>query len=284
MLALGRKAIDGRIVGAIAMGVGSLSIFGIGEIPALLAGAILGMLCLLWSRRRPPAAKNSQSAAGAAVMVGAGSGKPSACLFGWLSAPLAAVGAASGAAMLTELGVFFLKVGVVLYGTGYVLIAYLQGGLVDRYGWLTEDQLLDAVAIGQFTPGPILSTVTFIGYVVMANQGGHGLGLAGAAVATLGVFLPSFVLVVVTNPIVPRLRKSRWTAAFLDAVNAASIGLMAAVIIELSVQVFFPTADWLAPDWPALLIAASATFAALRWKPTAIWIVLGGGPRVCCSG
>jgi chromate transporter len=273
---LGRKAINGRIVALIALGVGAASIFGIAEIPALLSGGLLGTLCLLWSRRRPPAEKKPPVSGTAAVMIAAGVGQPAATRVGWLSAPMAAAGASAGSATLTELGLFFLKVGAVLYGTGYVLIAYLQGGLVEHYGWLNQDQLLDAVAIGQFTPGPILSTATFIGYVVMANQDGHSAGLAGAVVATIGVFLPSFVLVAATNPIVPRLRRSRWTAAFLDAINAASMGLMAAVIIELSVMVFFPTGQWHDPSWPALMISVLATFAALRWKPSAVWLVLGG--------
>jgi chromate transporter len=178
--------------------------------------------------------------------------------------------------LLLKIWLFFLKVGAVLYGTGYVLVAYLQGGLVDQYGCLTEDQLFDAIAIGQFTPGPIVSTATFIGYVLMAGDGDHALGLAGAAVATAGIFLPSFVLVAITNPIIPKLRKSRWTAAFLDAVNAASMGLMAAVTIELAWGIFFPEAKLLSPNWQALLIAVLASVVLLRWQVGAIWLVLGG--------
>lgn len=272
---LGRKAINGPIVALIALTVGSASIFGTAEIPALLGGAFLGTVCLLVTRRRPPN-RNQTPVVGAAVLLGTGLGKSATGGSSWLSAPLATAGALTGAATLTELGLFFLKVGAVLYGTGYVLIAYLQGGLVERLGWLTQDQLLDAVAIGQFTPGPILSTATFIGYVVMAEQGGHAAGLAGAVSATAGVFLPSFVLVALTNPIIPRLRKFRWTASFLDAVNAASMGLMAAVIIELAMAIFFPTGDWYAPNGPSLLIALAATTVAQRWKPSAVWIVIGG--------
>jgi chromate transporter len=156
------------------------------------------------------------------------------------------------------------------------LIAYLEGGLVGGYEWLTDDQLLDAIAIGQFTPGPILSTATFIGYIVMAAGGDHAMGMAGAAVATLGVFLPSFVLVAITNPIVPRLRRSPWTAAFLDAVNAASMGLMAAVTAKLAWRIFFPDGNWFSPSWQGLLIAVVASFVVLRWKISAIWLVLGG--------
>jgi chromate transporter len=271
---LGRKAINGPIVALIALIVGSASIFGVAEIPALLGGAFLGTVCLLVSRRRP--SNRNQTPVAGAVFLGTGFSKSATNGSGWLSAPLATAGALTGAATLTELGLFFLKIGAVLYGTGYVLIAYLQGGLVDRLGWLTQDQLLDAVAIGQFTPGPILSTATFIGYVVMSEQGGHAAGLAGAVTATAGVFLPSFVLVAVTNPLVPRLRKFRGTASFLDAVNAASMGLMAAVVIELAMAIFFPTGDWNAANFPSLLIALTATTVAQRWKPSAVWIVIGG--------
>ncbi len=110
----------------------------------------------------------------------------------------------------------------------------------------------------------------------MAAGGDHAMGLAGAAVATLGVFLPSFVLVAITNPIVPRLRRSPWTAAFLDAVNAASMGLMAAVTAKLAWRIFFPDGSWLSPSWQGLLIAVVASFVVLRWKVSAIWLVLGG--------
>lgn len=113
------------------------------------------------------------------------------------------------------MGWFFLKVGSVLFGGGYLLVAFLQGGLVQEYGWLTQQQLLDAIAIGQFTPGPVLSTATFIGYVIA--------GIPGAIVATIGIFLPSFVFVAVLNPLIPRLRASSWTRAFLDAVNVSAV-------------------------------------------------------------
>jgi chromate transporter len=157
-----------------------------------------------------------------------------------------------------------------------VLIAYLQGGLVGRYGWLSDAQLLDAVAAGQLTPGPIVSTATFIGYVVMHGQGGWTAGLAGAAVATVAIFLPSFVFVAITNPLVPRLRRSRWTAAFLDAINAASMGLMAAVTIKLASGLFFPNGSWRSPQWSSLVISAAATAVLLRWKVNAVWLVVGG--------
>ena len=148
-----------------------------------------------------------------------------------------------------------------LYGSGYVLVAFLQGGLVQEYGWLTQRQLLDAIAIGQFTPGPVLSIATFIGYLIA--------GAGGAAVATTGIFAPSFVFVALVNPWVPRLRKSPWTAAFLDAVNVSAVALMAAVSVKLGQATL--------TAWPAWLIASAAILIGLRWKINLAWIVVGGG-------
>jgi chromate transporter len=176
------------------------------------------------------------------------------------TAGAAGAAAAAGAVPLGKLFLFFLKVGAVLYGSGYVLVAFLEGGLVRGYGWLTEPQLLDAVALGQLTPGPVLSTATFIGYVLA--------GTPGAVVATVGIFLPSFFFVLALNPLVPRLRESVWMGAFLDAVNVAAIGLMAAVTIELGRATL--------TIWPAWLIAGLAAAAALRFRINAAWLVLGG--------
>jgi len=120
----------------------------------------------------------------------------------------------------------FLKIGATLYGSGYVRVAFLRADFVARLGWLTESQLLDAVAIGQVTPGPVLTTATFIGYLLA--------GIPGALLATLGIFLPSFVLVALTGPWIPRMRRSPTLAAFLDGVNGASLGLMAGVLIQLA--------------------------------------------------
>ncbi len=127
---------------------------------------------------------------------------------------------------LFALLLYCLKIGSILYGSGYVLIAFLEGGLVDRLHWLTRTELLDAVAAGQFTPGPVLSTATFIGYVI--------LGWPGALLATIGIFLPSFGFVAITSPLASRLRKTPWAAAFLDTVNVAALGLMVAVAIQLA--------------------------------------------------
>ena len=122
---------------------------------------------------------------------------------------------------LTTLFLTFLKIGAVLYGSGYVLLAFLRNDFVERLGWLTDQQLLDAVAIGQMTPGPVFTTATFVGYLVA--------GVPGAVLATVGIFLPAFVFVALLHPLVPRLRRYPWTAAMLDGVNVAAMGLMAAV-------------------------------------------------------
>ncbi|MEX0600285.1 MAG: chromate transporter, partial [Rhodothermales bacterium] len=172
-----------------------------------------------------------------------------------------AAGAAAVASVsLWKLFFFFLKIGAILYGSGYVLVAFLEGGLVQDYGWLTQAQLLDAIAIGQFTPGPVLSTSTFIGYVIE--------GVPGALVATLGIFLPSFFFVLILNPLIPRMRDSAWVAAFLDAVNVAAVALMVAVTVQLGVGTLV--------SWPAWVIAALAAVLALRFNVNAAWLVLGG--------
>src|SRR5205085_4737463 len=130
-----------------------------------------------------------------------------------------AAAAAAGGVTLGTMTLVFLKIGAVLYGSGYVLLAFVRADFVHRLGWLTDRQLLDAVAVGQFTPGPLFTTATFIGFLCG--------GWAGAALATLGIFLPSFLFVALVNPFVPRLRGSPWMAGLLDGVNVAAVGLMA---------------------------------------------------------
>lgn len=156
---------------------------------------------------------------------------------------------------------FFLKIGSVLYGSGYVLLAFLQRDLVERNQWLTSQQLLDAVAIGQLTPGPVFTTATFIGYLLAGN--------AGAIAATIGIFLPAFVLVWIVNPWVPRLRQSPWVSGFLDGVNAASLGLMAAVTFTLARTALV--------DWLTIVLAVLGAIALFRFRVNSAWLVLGGG-------
>jgi chromate transporter len=181
--------------------------------------------------------------------------------FGAVALVSAAAVPAARKASLGQIGVFFLKVGAVLYGGGYVLLAFLEHGLVHQHAWLTQQQLLDAVAIGQFTPGPVLSTATFIGYLLA--------GAPGAAVATLAIFLPSFFYVAVLAPVLFKLRRSEWMAAFLDSVNVCAVALMAGVTVKLGVDAL--------RGWPAWVIAATALAILWRWKVNPAWVVLGGG-------
>jgi len=155
----------------------------------------------------------------------------------------------------------FLKIGATLYGTGYVLLSFLQQDLVEHLGWITEQQLIDAVAVGQFTPGPVFTTATFIGYFV----GGWG----GAALATIGIFLPAFLLVGVTHPMVPKLRASPWSAGFLDGVSAAAVGLMAAVTVVLG------RAALVDPITIALALLAAALL--VLFRVNSAWVIVGGG-------
>jgi chromate transporter len=181
-------------------------------------------------------------------------------------APLLAVGGALapagvGASVLGQLFLIFLKIGAVLYGSGYVLLAFLRSDFVVRLGWLTDRQLLDAVAVGQFTPGPVLTTATFIGYLIGR--------VPGAVLATIGIFLPAFVFVAALNPLIPRLRRSPWLAALLDGVNAAALALMAGVTWQLARAAVV--------DWLTLALAAVAALLLIRYRLNSVWLVAGGG-------
>jgi chromate transporter len=162
---------------------------------------------------------------------------------------------------LDSLFLTFLKIGATLYGSGYVLLAFLHDDFVSRLGWLTDQQLLDAVAVGQFTPGPVFTTATFIGYLVGSWP--------GAVAATIAIFLPSFVFVAIVYPLVPRLRASPWTSAFLDGANAAAVGLMAAVVWQLA---FASIVD---PVTAGLALLAALLL--IRFRINSAWLVLGGG-------
>jgi chromate transporter len=156
---------------------------------------------------------------------------------------------------------FFLKVGSVLYGSGYVLLAFLQRDLVERNHWLTSQQLLDAVAIGQLTPGPVFTTATFIGYLLAENL--------GAIAATIGIFLPAFLLVSITNPWIPKLRRSIWASGFLDGVNAASLGLMAVVTYSLTTTALV--------DWFTVTLSLLSAIALFYWQLNSAWLIIFGG-------
>jgi chromate transporter len=169
--------------------------------------------------------------------------------------------AAVGAAFPVGLGrlfLSFLKVGSVVFGSGYVLLAFLQAEFVHHLRWLSDKQLIDAVAVGQFTPGPLFTTATFIGYVVA--------GWAGAAVATVGIFLPGFVLVAVSGPLIPRLRRSRVAAAALDGVVAGSLALMAVVTWQLGKAAIV--------DWTTLAVFGGSLIALLGFRVNSAWVVV----------
>jgi chromate transporter len=237
---LGRSAVKGvptAIAGTVVL---ALYFFGINEILLLLAAGLTVMLIYRW--------RSSNGVTPALLLP--------------LSGMLAQVREAAPATIgWFNVFLFFLKIGSVLYGSGYVLLAFLQRDLVDRSQLLTSQQLLDAVAIGQLTPGPVFTTATFIGYLLAGN--------AGAIAGTIGIFLPAFVLVAVVNPWVPRLRQSPWASGFLDGVNAASLGLMAAVTWQLAQTALV--------DALTIVVAIVSAIVVFRFKINSAWLVLAGG-------
>ncbi|HEX9796003.1 MAG TPA: chromate efflux transporter [Anaerolineales bacterium] len=246
VLQLGRTAIKGWRMLPIGVLVAGLVLAGWNEVLALLLGGVSGMLWLRWPWRSDPGAGSLAAAFAGLLLAGERSWQ-------WLQQ--------TSDVTLPALGWFFLKIGSVLYGSGYVLVAFLEGGLVNDYGWLTHGQLLDAISAGQLTPGPILSTSAFVGYLLA--------GVPGAAVAAGAVFLPSFVFVLLLNPIIPRLRQSAWSGAFLDAVNVSAVALIAAVSVRLGVATFTDPVAW--------LIGLVSLALMLRWNVASSWIVIGGG-------
>ena len=245
---LARKAIATPLAAAVALAVLVLALRGANEVVLLFAAA-LGL----------PLLRSVVKAGGARALA------PGGGLFGLAVsstaglAPLAGT-PASASAILPQLALIFLKVGSILFGSGYVLLAFLRPDLVERTRWLTDAQLLDAVAVGQFTPGPVLTTATFIGYLVAR--------VPGAIVATVGIFLPSFVFVALSSPFIPRLRRSPWAGAFLDGANAASVALMATVTWELGRAALV--------DWLTIVLALAAAAVLLATRLNSAWLVAGG--------
>lgn len=243
LLRLGKTVIKGPLaLGAAVLAVG-LNLLGISEIPLLLlAGAIVMLV------------ENRSHLSGRLAAVP---------LMSPLVPPAAGLSMGTSAASIGTAGLFFtfFKIGAFLYGSGYVLLAFLESEFVTRMGVLTNQQLLDAVAVGQFTPGPVFTTATFIGYLL----GGYG----GAAAATAGIFLPSFVLVFFLNPIIPRLRASKWFSAALDGVNAASLALMAVVSVKLGISSV--------TGWFTAALAALSLLALLRFRINSFYLILAGG-------
>ena len=230
---LGRTAIKNRILLLVGAGSTVLSLCAVNPMLVLvLAGTVAGMV--LWRTRNPPALF---SLAG-------------------LTVP-GTVAGSSGTIGLARLFLSFLKIGSVVFGSGYVLLAFLRTEFIDHLHWLTEKQLLDAVAVGQFTPGPLFTTATFIGYILA--------GIPGAAVATLGIFLPGFVLVAVSGPLVPKIRRSPTAGAVLDGVVVGSLALMGVVTWQLGRAAI--------SDWLTLLLAVASVVILLRFRVNAAWLI-----------
>jgi chromate transporter len=237
---LGRSAMTTWFLRMVAIAALAASLAGVNELLVLVAAGLMVAV-----RRSLPERRAGRAAS-------------------WCPLPLfgaAATGTVAASTFsLGPLFLVFLKIGSVLFGSGYVLLAFLRADLVDRLHWLTESQLLDAVAVGQVTPGPVFTTATFIGYILG--------GPSAAAVATLGIFLPAFVFVALSGPLVPRLRRSKTAGAVLDGVNAASLALMAAVTVHLARAAIV--------DVPTAVLATLGAVILIRYKPNSGWLVLGG--------
>ena len=240
------SAVRGVALGLIGGTVLVLSILGVNELLLLAAGAVVGLALAIGPRAGAVA-----SAALTAAAAGAGQ----------VAAQAAAAAATSELPFtLTRLTLFFAKVGSVLFGSGYVLLAFLRADLVERWGWLTDEQLIDAITVGQVTPGPVFTTATFIGYLL----GGWG----GAALATAAIFAPGFVFVALSQPLIPKLRASRLLSGLLDGVVVASLGLMGSVAWAL--------ARTAVVDLPTAAITAAATGLLLWKRPNSTWLILAG--------
>lgn len=239
---LGRSAVKTKWLGLVAVAAFAATAAGMNELLVLAFGGLLG-LSVRWGRLRQqrsllvaPAFKPAFSAA--AVM-----------------ATAASVG-------LWPIFLIFAKIGSVLFGSGYVLLAFLRADLVERYHWLTQQQLLDAIAVGQVTPGPVFTTATFVGYLL------HGT--SGALAATIGIFLPAFLFVAVSAPLLPRLRASRTAGGILDGINVASLALMALVTWQLAQAAFV--------DWFTWLLAVASLVVLIRYRRiNSAWLVIAAG-------
>ncbi|GIH79943.1 chromate efflux transporter [Planobispora longispora] len=215
---LSRTAIKGWLTALVAAAALAAYFLGVNELAVLAAGGLIVMAARTAGSRTP--------GGGAHALLAPLLGGPYG-LAPLLGGPRFADPAGG---QLVHLFLTFLKIGAVLYGSGYVLLAFLEGDLVERLGWVTREQLLDAISIGQVTPGPVFTTATFLGYVIAA--------LPGAILATVGIFAPSFALVALLTRIVDRVRDRVWSAAFLDGVNATALALMAGVTVELAGEAF----------------------------------------------
>lgn len=245
---LGRTAVKNRFLAVMALAAAAANFLGVNELAVLFATGLITAAGSGTLRNARPGNMLLAAAPAAPALAAAG-------------APAAVAIATAAPFGLWPMFLFFVKVGSVLFGSGYVLLAFLRADLVDRWHWLTEAQLLDAIAVGQFTPGPVFTTATFIGYLL---AGGHG-----AALATIGIFLPAFIFVAISGPLVPRIRKSPLAGAFLDGVNVGSLALMAVVTLQLGRVALF--------DVFTVLLAVLSGVLLVRFKVNSAWLVLGGG-------
>jgi chromate transporter len=239
---LGRSAVKTAWLAAVAAIAVVLAAVGLNELLVLVAGGVLAVAAR-WKDLR------SRSLLGWPGL------KPLSLAGGGMIAGGASVG-------LWPIFLIFAKIGSVLFGSGYVLLAFLRADLVERYHWLTQQQLLDAVAVGQVTPGPVFTTATFVGYILR--------GPAGAVAATVGIFLPAFVFVAISAPLMPRLRASRVAGALLDGINVASLALMALVTWQLGRAAIV--------DWFTVLLAIISAAVLLRYRRVnSAWLVVAAG-------
>ena len=233
---LGRAAVKNSYLGVVGTFSLVVAFFGFHPLLLLLAAGLAACLPLLRTTRLSALASPS------------------------LIAAAAGIAGAKTSFSLGSLFLLFLKIGAVVFGSGYVLLAFLRADLVAHRGWLTDAQLVDAIAVGQVTPGPVFTTATFIGYLVG--------GLRGAIVATIGIFLPAFLLVAASGPLVPRIRKSKVAGAFLDGVNVGSLALMAMVTFQL--------ARTSLTDVVTVVLAVASLAVLLRFRWNSAWLVLIG--------
>jgi chromate transporter len=229
---LGKSAVKSKVLGALGAMGAAAAFVGVDELAILFASGLVSVVVV-----RP------WRDAGSSAFV--------------LAAPTSMFGAASASSIF----LVFAKIGSVLFGSGYVLLAFMRTDLVERRHWLTEAQLLDAIAIGQLTPGPVFTTATFVGYLLER--------WAGAAAATAGIFLPAFVFVALSGLVVPKLRASTKAGPFLDGVNIASLALMAVVTIHLGRASVV--------DVPTALIALVSAALLIAWRVSSVYLILGGG-------
>lgn len=236
ILKLGKKAIKSTELIIIGILVLVVSLLGVNEVIVFLSAGVLGMLFFYLKSK---AISNLNSISPFFLLIG-------------INTTLVKLSS-------LKLFLIFLKVGAILYGSGYVLFAYLDAELVTR-GLLTRAELIDAIAFGQFTPGPVLSTSTFIGYQLS--------GFTGALVATAGIFLPSFLFVLILNPFIPKMQKSKILRYFLDSVNVAAVAVMLAVLIIMIKDTLM--------EWQSIVIALLTTFLTFRTKISTIWTIVIG--------